>query len=465
MSVTYGLTADGFVPKPLQVIRSDFNSAVQTAFGDSIDLGDKSVLGQFIGILSERVALIWELMEAVYSSQDPDKATGAALDALCALTGTIRPPASYSTVTLTLIGTPATVVASGSQGKTTSTGKVFATTVDATIASVGTWTTSTSYSVGDRVRNTVAPYNMYQCIVGGISGGTPVTGAGSDISDGVCHWKSIVIGVLATDGAVDVHAQAVDTGAIAAVAGDITTIVTPVFGLNQIVNLTDAAQGRDLATDEELRTLRQEELSGDGHSPPDAIRAALLKLLNIISVTVFYNSTDATDVDGMPPHSVEALVRTSWAAGDPLDQGIYDTLFANVAAGIATTNSGAGAATGTATDSQGVAHTVKFSRPTEVPIYAILNVTYDAATFPSDGATQIKDNITTWAAGLDVGRDAVSQALVAKAFLVDGVLDVPTCYIDTAPSPASSATITIGSRELATYDRSRITVNLTPGTP
>lgn len=464
MSIEYGLTDAGFVTKSLQVIRDDLNFALQTVFGASIDLGNKSILGQIVGIIAERLALLWELAEAVNSSQDPDKATGASLDALCALTGTVRPPASFSSAPLTLIGTPATVVTSGTQAKTASTNEVFATSASATIGTINNWVTSTSYAVGDRVRNSTSGiYTLYQCIVAGTSGGTPPTGTGSDISDGVCHWKSIATNIQPTDGAVDVIALAVDTGAVTAAAGDITVIVTPVFGLNQVVNLTDAAPGRALASDDELRTLRQEELSGGGQTPPDAIRAALLKLTDIISVTVFYNDTDATNSDGMPPHSVEALVRTGpdWTTGDPRDQNIFDTLFANVAAGIATT----GTISGASNDSVGTSHTVKFSRPEETQIYVVFNVTYDTATFPSDGATQIKDNVSTWGAGLDVGKDAVSSALVARAFQITGVLDVTSCYIGTAPSPGTSTTIPIDSRHLATYDSSRITVNLTPGTP
>ena len=146
---------------------------------------------------------------------------------------------------------------------------------------------------------------------------------------------------------------------------------------------------------------------------------------------------------------------------DPLDQQLYDTVFQKVAAGIATT----GNQSGTSTDSQGIPHAVNYSRPTEIPIYVIVNVIVDATKFPADGAAQIQAAITTWAGSLASGRDAVASAISAQAFHVAGVLDVSSCLIGTAPSPATSTTVAISLRQLATFDTSRISINVTPGTP
>ena len=76
----FGLTTEGFSPKTLELIRDDINAAYRAAFGTSVDVSDGSILGMLAGIMAERYALLWELAEAVYSSQDPDKATGAAIE-------------------------------------------------------------------------------------------------------------------------------------------------------------------------------------------------------------------------------------------------------------------------------------------------------------------------------------------------------------------------------------------------
>lgn len=460
-TTTYGLTDTGYLIPPLQTIRDGINAALRAAFGASLDLGDRTIEGQLVGILAERLALVWEASESVNSSQDPDKATGAALDALCALTGTTRPLATFSTVVATLFGVPGTVVPSGEIVATASTAAQFTTSASATIATVPNWAGTTSYVVGARVFHDTN--HIYQCIAQGTSAGSGgPTGTSSSIVDGTVTWR--YIGTEAAAGAVDVSAVAVNTGTIVAAAGDLTQIATGVFGWNTVTNLADAVPGRDLATDDELRLLRQEELSGDGKSTMGAILAVLLKIVGITSATVFTNPTDATDSNGMPPHSIEAMVRTTWSPGDPSDQIIYDAVWNNVAAGIATVSTNGGPA-GTSTDSQGVGHTVYFSRPTEIPIYIILNVTVDPKNFPADGITQIQTAVTTWGGAQSAGKDAVASGISAQAFTVTGMLDVTSCLIGTAPSPASSATIAISTRQLATYNSANIVVNVTNGTP
>ena len=111
---TYGLTDDGLVIKTAEVIREEINEDMREAFGQDFKLSDSSAAGKLVGIIAERYGILWELAETINSDQDPDAATGTGLDAVCALTGTLRNPATRSTVTETLTGTVGTVVGSGS---------------------------------------------------------------------------------------------------------------------------------------------------------------------------------------------------------------------------------------------------------------------------------------------------------------------------------------------------------------
>lgn len=452
----YGLTNDGFLPKTLTVIRDDINKAIQTAF--SILPGDKTILGQLVGIIAALFAELWEQLEAVYSAQDPTKATGAALDAVSAITGTKRPLAAYSGVTLTLFGAPGSAVAAGTKFHATSSSKQFASASAVTIAAVPAWAASTAYNIGDRVFADTD--RIYECTVAGTShASTPVSGTGGDIIDGTVHWK-MIMDDIAAGGAVDVTAIATETGAITAVAGDIVSIDTAVSGLEKVTNLEDATPGRDRATDEELRTLREQELGGAGQSTADAIRAAVLRISGVKSCTVFENPTDVTDADGMPPHSVEVMVQTTWAAGDPSDQLIFDAIQENIAAGIVST----GSTSGTALDEEGVSKTVKFSRPTTKVIYVKLNLLVDPSEFPEDGTDQAAAEVVEWGDAQLTGKDVVARAIGSRAFRVDGVLDCET-FIDVAPAPTLSATIAVSKREIADFDTSRITFTVTEGVP
>lgn len=453
---SYGLTFDGFVSKTIDIIREELNASLREAFGNSIDLGDRSVFGHIVGIISERLAQLWELAEVVNSSQDPDKATGAALDALATLTGTFREPASYSAVTLALTGTPATVVAAGTQVSTLSTSKLFETTALATITAVSAWTITTAYLVGARVTNSG---NVYECITAGTSAGAggPTTTA-ADITDGTAHWTYLGAGTAA----IDVTARANETGAIEAYARDITQINTAVAGLSGVINLLDADVGREVATDLELRLQRENELGGLGSTPVNALRAKLLQIADVVSVTVFENVLDSVDADGMPPHSVEALVRGPTSPTAAFDQTVCDTLLANVAAGIVTH----GTVSGTSTDSQGTSHTMKFSRPVEVPIYIWLSLVYDAKLYPTNGDDLVKQAIVDWGDAMPSGKDAVATGIAAQAFSVTGVLEVSYIAVSSASisTPTAWAALTAYSIGNVVTNQGRVYKCTTGGT-
>jgi hypothetical protein len=208
---------------------------------------------------------------------------------------------------------------------------------------------------------------------------------------------------------------------------------------------------------------RTDELALGGSTTVNGLRAELLELEDVESVTIFVNNTDVTDGDGLPPHSIEALVRIP--VGADYDQAVWDALLAGVAAGIKTHADPITGHIGTAEDDEGTEHIMRFTRPTEVPIYVAITVTVDDELFPSDGADQIKQSIVGWGDIQKTGKDAVSAAISAQAFGVEGVIDVTTCNIGTAPAPGSSTTVPISLRQLATYDTSRITVTVNTGTP
>jgi hypothetical protein len=220
-----------------------------------------------------------------------------------------------------------------------------------------------------------------------------------------------------------------------------------------VINLLAATAGADQMNDEDLRELREIELARPGTGTVDAIEADLLQVAEVTAVTVFNNPSDIT-VDGMPPHSVEALVM----GGD--DQDIWDQLHRSVGGGIATV----GDEEGTALDRRGRAHTYRFSRPDEIEIYIELTVTRDPSSAPADLEDQIKAAIVEWGDAQSNGKNAVASRIAAAAFVHDSVLDV-VALIDDAPSPLTSATVEVDARELATYDTSRIDITFVDGEP
>lgn len=447
--MTFGLTDEGFFPATQEDEENEIKDRYRSEFGQSLPLTPDTPDGQAISIIAERLALLWELGEAIYKSHDPDSNTGQAQDAICSITGTIRKAATPSSAVLTLTGNDATLVAAGSQSSTNSTSKKFATLIAITLNEVTAWASATAYAIGDRVANSG---NVYECVVAGTSAGSGgPSGETTGITDNTVTWDFVGNGTAAND----VEAEATETGPTVAVARDVTVIETPVAGWSSVINLEDATPGTDLETDEELRVRREEELATPGTGPVEAIRADLLKVPGVTSAYVFNNPLDTTNADGMPPHSIEALVQ----GGD--DQAIREQLHKSVDGGCRTH----GTTTGTVTDSEGTVHTYKFTRPTEIEIYVDVELDYEALDYPSNGDDQVKAAIVAGAYVGIPGRDVRASALSAEAHEVMGVLGITLLEIGTSPSPSSSGTIVISSRQLAVYDTSRITVVSSAATP
>lgn len=446
----YGLLPEGFVPKTVDVIRTEEEARTIAKFG-RLPLGDQTLFGHVIGVVSAAAALVWELAEKLYSSIDRDKASGALLEALSSLNGTFRDIASNSLATETLCGDDATVIPLGTIISSIVSGERFATLADATLVLLTDWVAATAYVLDDQVKNSG---NCYRCIVAGTSAGSggPTTTA-VDITDGTVHWTYLGTG----EAIADVVAGASVTGPIFVGAGDLTSIDTPVGGLNTAFNLADVVLGHVVQSDQSLRLIGEQELSASGTSPPDSLRGRLLKLVGSSgSATVFTNTDDVTDSDGRPPHSVEALVEGG------TDQAILDLLWRQgVAGGIVTY----GTTVGTVVDSQGRSQAVRFSRPILVPIYIAVTITVDPTTFPQDGIQRVKDAIASFGSTLPAGTDAVSRRLGAQAFTIDGVDDASPCLIDDAPGPTLEITIPIDLRHRATYSTTNIAVTVVEALP
>lgn len=445
-----GVTIDGFLSKSLDELKTELENALKASFGNSIDLDPQSNFGQLVGVMAERFADLWALGAAIDNAFSPDSAVGVALDNLAALTGTVRNPATFSTITLHLTGTDGTVIPAGSAASVATIGTRFITDGGVILATRPAWAALTSYTAGD-IRRNGGTQRIYACITSGTSAGSggPTTTA-SDITDGTVHWMYL------GDGAAWVVSEATCSvvGAKIGASGAVTVIETPISGWSGVNNPLDADVGAELETDAALRTRREVELRGAGKASVESIRAALLEVDDVTEATVFENVTDVTDVDGIPPHSIEALVR------DGEDADIREAIFAEIAAGIRAH----GSTSGTVTDSQGIAHTIKFTRPTEIPIYVALTVGADASLWPSDGAAQAEALVAAWGNAQRSGKDVVASGIEARIFTLSGTLDA-VALIKTSATPTVRTTIAIALRELATFDTSNIDVTVNFVTP
>lgn len=446
---TYGITSAGFVIKPFSVIQSELETAFKTALGSDLDVSPQSVFGQWIGIAADSVYRNWELAESVYQATTPDGASGVMLDNVAALSGTVRLAPTYTQVTCVVGGTAGTVLTAGRTVR--SSAYSFSNPGQATISTVATVrANSTEYQTGMLVQHSSA--GCLYCTQGGITGAVAITlpgVVGGTVVDGTVTWMQ----VSTTAAAATMLCSATETGPLEAPAGAITTIGTPVSGWSSVINpLEHSLLGSDLETDSDLRLRRELAIRGLGTGKPDALRAALLDVSGVTSAFVQYNKSDVTDGEGLPPHSVECIVR----GGSNAD--VANAIWDNLACGDAT-HSQSGNYTNV-TDSQGVTRAVYYTRPTALLVHCAITVLVDRKFDQVNGETAIKNLLTSYSIRYQPGAAVYATTLAAVVLAgIPGVMDVQSCAVGTSTNPTGTS-VGPNIRQYATMDPSRITVTI-----
>lgn len=446
--MAYGVTPEGWNGKSFEVLQSELENRLRANLGPGFSLIPQSVLGVIAGIIVDMLSEVWTVAEGVWLAFDESAAEGVAQDNLAAITGTERLLATASSAAVVLTGVNGTVVAAGKVVSVQGAGTRFSLATGAVLATASAWAPSTVYAVGARVAN---GGNSYQAVVAGTSAGSGgPTGSTATQVDGTVTWRWLGTGAALAE----VRAEAAETGPVPALANTLTIIETPVSGWQGVTNPADAELGRAEETAEELRIRRRVELRALGRASVDAIRGRLLDpelVPGARSAIVFENPTDTTNVDGMPPHSIEALVE----GGEDAD--IREVVFSSKAAGIATY----GTTSGTVVDASGVSHTVRHSRPTLVTIWISGQVVVNP-TAPSEDAVAleaIEAAVLAYGASLQVGRDVRYEKVKGAVTALSYVEDVSNFLIGTS-SPSGTANIVIGTRQRASFDSARITFTL-----
>lgn len=389
-----GLTSTGFEAKTAAEILEDVETRQKALMGDDLDVSPEQPLGQTNGIFAAALRELWELGAAVYAARDPRGAGGDALTSASLLTGTERRGLRPGQVAL---------------GVTLAAG--------------------VTLPAGSIARVPSAPTNRW------------VTAA--DVTN---------LGIISAT--LYVLAEQETPGPVPAAATTISEIATPVAGWLSVTNLAAAIPGAAAEGDPALRRRREAEVQGAASSPVDAIAAALSAVPLVTDVTVTENGTDATDADGRPPHSVEALV----VGGD--DAAVALALWRAKAGGVATYGAGAGLRTVTVGDRRGEPRVVRFSRPAAALLYVVVAVRVDARRPPTVAAIQAA--VLAVGAALRPGEAVRHAALVCAALDVAGVRDVFVVAVGPALAFARPENFAVGARELATFDAARIEVSLVP---
>lgn len=286
------IDADGIHIPTYNDILDELIESYKSIFGEDVYLGVETPDYQLLAVFARHLDDMYSICVDAYNARNPDFASGNSLDLLLPLNGMSRKQATYSTVILKITGDVGATIPAGSKA----------------------------------------------------------------IDDDGYIWDTDEDFEIPEGGYGEVSATCETAGAIAAHAGTINMIYTPVSGWSVVNNESDAVIGTNIETDAEVRARRNLLLTTGANGTQDAIIRALTNLSGVEFVSLIINDTNETDSDGIPAHAFCAVIKGGEAAD------IAEAIYRNKAPGVATY----GNTTENYLDSIGHTIPVKFSRPEDI---------------------------------------------------------------------------------------------------
>lgn len=345
------MTRDGVEIQTFDEVYAELVALYKAIYGETINLDQDTPDGQKVGIEAKLSIDLQTFGVALYQAFDPDFSVGDNFNRIIKICGITRKPATQSSVVLTI-------------------------TTDRALD------LDTTFTVQDTNNQ---------------------------------NWVLAVPSTLA-EGENFLTFYAQNYGDIQAVPNTINNIITIVQGVLSANNDDAAIPGVDEETDEELRIRRNLSLENPSYSTVGGLYAKLANLKGCTDLQVYENDTDSSDPDRpwtllMPPHSIwivilgateadiaktTALNKTGGTAmkGDQVANWIENRIRPNG-------------------QSFQVVHTIRFDRPTIVPLYIRLNVRRKIPTQPIDIELIKKKLITK---NYMIGEDAQANELYCYVY-------------------------------------------------
>lgn len=396
------LTDDGLAIQTVDEIKTETFTTLRDpvdGFGPDFVIDEHEAIPMVVAILAEREARVQALAKAVLDSTVPGSARGVHADNIAAITGTEREPATFSSVAAELHGTALAVIPTGR----------------------------------------IVRHNPTETL-----------------------WETIADVALdgSGDGVATLRAQT--AGPIEIVASTSWSIITGDVNLTSVESTADSIPGSLVETDAQLEERRVEELATTGKATADAIRANLQQDVEGLNVAaVFVNDTHITDSDGVLAFSIEVLVDDGGLVDN---ETIARAIWTNISAGTRTV----GNVVVSFVDSGGQTRTVRFSRATIVEVWLRITLDTTGAEVELGDEAAIADAIEIavddQGDAQPIGRDVIPVAYVPTALALTPAGSVVAVTVERSLDGLgwSTAVLSIGSRERASFAPERVIVQVTP---
>lgn len=275
----------------------------------------------------------------------------------------------------------------------------------------------------------------------GVAGTPIVNGSVKDTAGNV--WTLPALVTIPPAGTISVTVTAVEAGDVRAAAGTINSINTPTYGWQSFLSTTDAVAGDPIETDAELRLRQTASTALPSVTPLGALYGALANLPGVDRLALYENPTNLVDANGLPAHSICAVMD-----GGTVDD-IAETIGQRKTPGAATY----GSTTGTYTDPvTGIPYDIDFYVLDELSI--VVNVEGNALTgYSATTADLIKEAIAAYISGLAIGQDVQYSRMWAPAYLngnaLNSTFEITTLEIAISGDPLGTADLPIDFNEAA----------------
>ena len=290
--------------------------------------------------------------------------------------------------------------------------------------------------------------------------GTVIGVAGTIIANGTVQdsagnlWNLPANVVIPVGGSITVTVTALNPGSVTAPIGTINIIYNPQYGWQSFSNTGAATAGLPLESDPALKGRQSVSTATNAVGILESIYTAIINVPGVNRCMVYQNDTAVTDTNGVPAHTISAVV----------DGGTV----ASVALAIATKKAPGGQTYGTTTqtvyDQYGLPTTVNYFVLTYVPIY--FNVTIKALPgYISTTGTALETALAAFVTALAIGESVyVSQAQAAAGLI--GLPQGQTFYITaftlgTTASPSGTSNIALLFNQAASCSVANINLTVT----
>lgn len=467
----YGVTVNGFVRKRLPEIREDIFKSLEQKLGSSVSRQPNSMIGVLVGVYAAELDRMWQLLERDYYDRSPISAGEGSLDNTLAYTNVQRKKAQASYLYAVCYGRSGMLLPANCQIKDTS-GYKWNIIEESTITlndcvhvtlDVATPTEGKVYSVqfdNDAVIKYTAKTGDTALVVAVALASQSVPKWQGNVLDGKLvferadrRYGAVVVpneSFIVTQVGSPVRFDCEEYGAIEPLLNSVTYINTNYDGWFSVSNESETYVGRDYETASEVRQRYASAVFKNSVGMVESIKAALMELQDVTSVTIYENRTDET-VDGLKPHSFQAIV----FGGD--EEAIARTILSVAPLGIDTN----GDICVRVEDTEGASQNICFSRPHEVPIYVkVIIKEYNEEVLPGDAIDKIKNIVLAQLKKLSMGNDVIYQRLLGPIYSgVDGISYIE-CSVSKDGQTYKQENITIDRVELAVTKLADITVSL-----